>query len=117
LLTRCSLTNHACINDFCIEKIQALLFYVKPDPMLNFYRLNICGCIPEYTRGFRYFKLLKKQKPEFTTGIVELIYHYKLKMENDKAEKLVAEYYANKNFGQQKQEAIKVLYPDLVPDN
>jgi hypothetical protein len=38
-------------------------------------------------------------------------------MENDKAEKLVAEYYANKNFGQQKPEAIKVLYPDLVPDN
>jgi hypothetical protein len=71
----------------------------------------------DHAAAIVYYELLRKQKPGFADGIIELINSYIMTGENDKAKKLIAEYSANKKFDQAKLETIKMLYPGFVSLN
>jgi tetratricopeptide (TPR) repeat protein len=100
--------------DHALKAVDIIDSSVKIDPLLNYFRGNICSQKNDHTAAIVYYELLKKQKPGFADGIIELINSYIITGETDKAKKLIAEYSANKKFDQAKLETIKMLYPDFV---
>jgi hypothetical protein len=103
--------------DHALKAVNIIDSSVKIDPFLNYFRGNICSQKNDHAAAIVYYELLRKQKPGFADGIIELINSYIMTGENDKAKKLIAEYSANKKFDQTKLETIKMLYPDFVPLN
>src|SRR5688572_11607590 len=102
--------------DHALTAVDVIDSAVKIDPLLNFFRGNICSQKEDYAAAVGYYELLKKQKPEFADGIIELINGYFMLGENEKAKNLIVEYQFNKKFKQEKLQTIKSLYPDLVSD-
>src|SRR4030095_9414610 len=60
------------------------------DPFLNYFRALIVSQMNDVERAIQYLEALRKDKPEFVNGIIELISNYLFVENYDKAEKLVS---------------------------
>ena len=90
---------------------------VQGDPVLNIYRSVLYTRMQQPEKSIQCLEALYKAKPDFDTGVLELIANYIETNNSEKAETLIAAYRANKKFDQQKLENLKFLYPDFAALN
>jgi tetratricopeptide (TPR) repeat protein len=102
--------------DHALEAIDVLDNAVKTDPLLNFLRGNIYAQKEDYSKAIFCYEQLKKDKPEFDDGIIELMNAYFTTGEVEKGKELVSEYQENKSLDQEKLGTIKMLYPQYVSE-
>ena len=102
--------------DHALNAVDILDSAVRTDPLLNFLRGNIYAQKEDYSKAILCYEQLKKDKPEFDDGIIELMNAYFTTGEVEKGKELVAEYQANKSLSQEKLETIKMLYPQYVSE-
>ena len=89
---------------------------VKKDPLLHFYRAMIYTQMNDVANTIKFLELLKKEKPGFEDGWIELIANYADTRQYEKAKLLVAEYKNNNLFNQDNLENIRYLYPDAAKE-